>query len=98
MVLQWKALAPSVLGLPLTVGGPGGWVPEFTAITGKALMAISAAMTNATVTNTMMRLIGTTSFDSGRDSSAPPCCTTGARMTRYKGWCNFGEFFFYEVQ
>jgi hypothetical protein len=62
MVLQWKALAPSVLGLPLSKGGPGGWFPEFTAITGKALSVISAAMTNATVTNTMMRLIGTTSF------------------------------------
>jgi hypothetical protein len=68
MVVQWKALAPSVLGLPLWNGGPGGWFHEFTAIAGKAPSAITKAMTNATVANTMMRLIiGITSFDNGRD-------------------------------
>ena len=67
MVVQWKALAPSVLGLPLWNGGPGGWFPEFTAITGKALSAITKVMTNATVANTMIRLIiGTPSLNSGR--------------------------------
>ncbi len=86
-MLRWSYSGkPSPLRIRASAHGgrPGGWLPEFTAITGKALSAISTAMTNATVTNTMMRLIGTTSFDSGRDSSAPPYYTTGARMTRYK--------------
>jgi hypothetical protein len=55
MDLQWKALAPSVWGLPLTVGGPGGCVPEFTAITGKAPSDIAIAMTTATTPNTTIR-------------------------------------------
>jgi hypothetical protein len=57
MVLQWKALAPTTLGLPLTVGGPGGCVPEFTAMTGKALSAITRVMTADTTPNNTMRFM-----------------------------------------
>ena len=66
MVVQWKALAPSVLGLPLWNGGPGGWFPEFTAITGKALSAITKVMTTATANNFTIRLIKATSLVGGR--------------------------------
>jgi hypothetical protein len=71
MVLQWKALAPSVLGLPLSKGGPGGWFPEFTAITGKALSAITKAMTTAAANNITIRFINAPSLVGRRDSSEP---------------------------
>jgi hypothetical protein len=77
--VNWEGVPPGVKTMtPVISGSPKNsehgvtLAPLSCAKTGATEAAIMAAITNATTTNEMMRLIDATSFCRERDSSAPP--------------------------